>query len=84
MLSRQGLLLFFFVHFSDLLSTLQEKLSAKDKNSLEASGHPALTDPLRVHFFRWKVAQVEAIDNINCCVLEHLQEMGGNLRLQTL
>jgi len=39
-----------------LCSPDKEKLSAKDKNSLE-------------------VAQVEAIDNINCCVLEHLQDI---------
>ena len=82
MLSRQGRILSFFPCISVIfVSTFsQEKLSAKDKNSLEAPflngarngwGSPGGISP------RWKVAQLEAIDSINCCVLEHLQEMGG-------
>lgn len=72
---------FFLVHFHDFwFQHSQEKLSAKDKNSLEASGWPPADQRSRglgSTFYRWKVAQLEAIDNINGCVLEHLQEMGA-------
>lgn len=67
-------ILFFWVHFSDFwFSTLQEKLSAKDKNSLEASGHPAFTESLRRYgstfsvgrWLKWKRSTTSIVAFLN-------------------